>query len=45
MFDLPSQDNVKKVVMEANVITDLVQPILIYEDDVEQEPKRASSGP
>ncbi len=45
MFDLPSQDNVKKVVMEANVITDSVQPLLIYEDDAEQEQKRASSGP
>ena len=45
MFDLPSQDNVKKVVMEANVITDSVQPLLIYEDDAEQEQKRASTGP
>jgi ATP-dependent Clp protease ATP-binding subunit ClpX len=45
MFDLPSQDNVKKVVMEASVITDSVQPLLIYEDDAEQEQKRASTGP
>ncbi len=42
MFDLPSLENVKKVVVEASVITDGAQPILIYADDDEQNRKRAS---
>jgi len=35
MFDLPSLENVKKAVVEANVITDGAKPILIYADDDE----------
>jgi ATP-dependent Clp protease ATP-binding subunit ClpX len=35
MFDLPSLENVKKTVVEANVITDGAKPILIYADDDE----------
>ncbi len=42
MFDLPSLENVKKVVVEASVITDGGQPILIYADDDEQSRRRAS---
>ena len=35
MFDLPSLENVKKVVVEANVVTDGAKPILIYAEDDE----------
>ncbi len=42
MFELPSVENVKKVVIEANVITDGAKPILIYADDDESTRKRAS---
>ena len=44
MFDLPSLENVKKVVVEGNVISDNVAPLLIYEDDAEQKQKRASTS-
>jgi ATP-dependent Clp protease ATP-binding subunit ClpX len=40
MFDLPSTDNVAKVVIDANVINGDNDPILVYE---EQEPELASS--
>ncbi len=40
MFDLPSIDNVAKVVVDANVINGENDPILVYED---QEPELASS--
>jgi len=39
MFDLPSTDNVAKVVIDANVINGENDPILVYED---QEPELAS---
>ena len=39
MFDLPSTDNVAKVVIDANVINGENVPILVYED---QEPELAS---
>jgi ATP-dependent Clp protease ATP-binding subunit ClpX len=42
MFELPSMDNVKKVVIEENVISDGGKPILIYTDEAESAPKRAS---
>jgi ATP-dependent Clp protease ATP-binding subunit ClpX len=42
MFELPSMDNVKKVVIEENVVTDGAKPILIYADEGESTPKRAS---
>ena len=45
MFDLPSLENVKKVVVEANVITDVAKPILIYADENEQNRKRAAVSP
>ncbi len=45
MFDLPSQENVKKVAVEGSVITDSAHPLLIYEDDAEQGQKRASTSP
>jgi ATP-dependent Clp protease ATP-binding subunit ClpX len=41
MYDLPSADNVSKVVVEENVITESANPILIYQDEDE---KRASSS-
>ena len=44
MFDLPSLENVKKVVVEANVITDVAKPILIYADEDEQNRKRAAAS-
>ncbi len=40
MFDLPSTDNVAKVVIDANVINGENDPILVYED---QEPELASA--
>ncbi len=46
MFDLPSQENVKKVVVEGSAISDNVQPLLIYEDDdADQRRKRVSTSP
>jgi len=42
MFDLPSTENVKKVVIEAGVISEGAKPILIYADGDEQEKRRAS---
>jgi ATP-dependent Clp protease ATP-binding subunit ClpX len=42
MFDLPSLENVKKVVVEASVVTDGAKPILIYADEDEQNRKRIS---
>ncbi len=43
MFELPSLENVAKVVIEANVISEGAQPILIYAD--EDQHKRASVSP
>jgi ATP-dependent Clp protease ATP-binding subunit ClpX len=43
MFDLPSLEGVKKVVVEANVIGDGAKPILIYAEDDEHGKKRALS--
>jgi len=45
MFELPSLENVAKVVIEANVITEGAKPILIYADSDEQGRKRASISP
>ena len=42
MFELPSMDNVKKVMIEENVVTEGAKPILIYVDEDEGAPKRAS---
>jgi ATP-dependent Clp protease ATP-binding subunit ClpX len=42
MFDLPSTENVKKVVIEAGVISGGAKPILIYADADDQEKRRAS---
>ncbi|HEY8553738.1 MAG TPA: ATP-dependent Clp protease ATP-binding subunit ClpX [Burkholderiales bacterium] len=43
MFELPSLEGVKKVVIEANVITEGAKPLLIYAEDDEQGKKRALS--
>jgi ATP-dependent Clp protease ATP-binding subunit ClpX len=43
MFDLPSLDGVKKVVIEANVIDDGAKPILIYGDEEDKGKRRALS--
>lgn len=46
MFDLPSLEQVKKVVIDENVISDTGKPLLIYADHDEQEsPKRVSTRP
>jgi len=45
MFELPSLENVKKVVVEANVISDGAKPILIYAEADEHGKKRASLSP
>ncbi len=42
MFELPSMDNVKKVVIESSVVTEGTKPILIYADEDESSRKRAS---
>ena len=42
MFDLPSTENVKKVVIEAGVIAEGAKPILIYVDSDDQEKRRVS---
>jgi ATP-dependent Clp protease ATP-binding subunit ClpX len=42
MFDLPSNENVKKVIIEAGVITDGTKPLVIYADNDEQDKRRAS---
>ena len=42
MFDLPSVENVKKVVVESGVITDGAKPLVIYAENEEQEKRRAS---
>jgi len=42
MFDLPSTENVKKVVIESGVITEGSKPLVIYVDNDEQEKRRAS---
>lgn len=42
MFDLPSADNVKKVVVEAGVIEEGSKPLMIYAENDEQEKRRAS---
>jgi ATP-dependent Clp protease ATP-binding subunit ClpX len=42
MFDLPSTENVKKVVIEAGVITDGGKPLVIYADNEEQDKRRSS---
>ena len=44
MFELPSIENVKKVVVEASVITDGAQPIMIYAD-ADDKKKRAAVSP
>ena len=44
MFELPSLDNVKKVVVEASVITDGAKPLLIYADGEDQSRRRATGG-
>jgi len=42
MFDLPSTENVEKVVVEANVITEGARPLVIFSDD--EDTKQASSS-
>ena len=44
MFELPSIENVKKVVVEESVITDGAKPIMIYVD-ADDKKKRASVSP
>jgi ATP-dependent Clp protease ATP-binding subunit ClpX len=43
MFDLPSLDGVKKVVIEASVIDEGAKPLLIYSDEEERGKRRALS--
>jgi ATP-dependent Clp protease ATP-binding subunit ClpX len=43
MFELPSLEAVKKVVVEEAVITEAAKPLLIYGEDEEHNPKRAST--
>ena len=43
MFDLPSLVGVEKVTVEAAVISDGAQPLLVYAEDVDQTTKRVST--
>jgi ATP-dependent Clp protease ATP-binding subunit ClpX len=43
MYDLPSLDGVKKVVIEASVINDSAKPLLIYADEEDRGKRRALS--
>ncbi len=43
MFELPSVDNVKKVVVEEGVIKEGAKPLVIYADEKDQGQKRAST--
>ncbi len=43
MFELPSMENVKKVVIESNVVTDGAKPILIYADDEDESTRKRAS--
>ncbi|MHB8454835.1 MAG: ATP-dependent Clp protease ATP-binding subunit ClpX [Acidiferrobacterales bacterium] len=43
MFELPSVDNVKKVVIEEGVIKEGAKPLVIYADEKDQGQKRAST--
>ena len=45
MFELPSVDNVKKVVVEENVIKESAKPLVIYAEDGDQGQKRVSTRP
>ncbi|MHB1529332.1 MAG: ATP-dependent Clp protease ATP-binding subunit ClpX [Acidiferrobacteraceae bacterium] len=45
MFDLPSMERVKKVVIEGSVVSEGGKPILIYSDEEDQGQKRASTRP
>ncbi|MHB1951722.1 MAG: ATP-dependent Clp protease ATP-binding subunit ClpX [Acidiferrobacteraceae bacterium] len=45
MFDLPSMERVKKVVIEGGVVSEGAKPILIYSDTEEQGQKRVSTRP
>ncbi len=42
MYELPSQEGVKKVVIDENVVINDASPLLIYDTD-EKEPKKAAS--
>jgi ATP-dependent Clp protease ATP-binding subunit ClpX len=42
MFDLPSTENVKKVIIESGVITEGSKPLVVYVDNDEQEKRRVS---
>ncbi|HEX19254.1 MAG TPA: ATP-dependent Clp protease ATP-binding subunit ClpX, partial [Acidiferrobacteraceae bacterium] len=44
MYDLPSLDDVTKVVVEENVILEGAAPLLIYADENSDEQKRASTN-
>jgi ATP-dependent protease Clp ATPase subunit len=42
MFELPSMENVKKIVIEPSVIAEGAKPLLIYADDGDSTQKRAA---
>ncbi len=45
MFELPSLENVEKVVVEASVVAEGANPLLIYADEEKGGKKRVSSSP
>ncbi|MXW53557.1 MAG: ATP-dependent Clp protease ATP-binding subunit ClpX [Gammaproteobacteria bacterium] len=44
MFDLPSNDNIARVVIDANVVTGESDPILVYQDKTIPERREASGS-
>lgn len=45
MYELPSQKNVKRVVVDENAVTGKGAPLLIYQDDVESAPEGRRDAP
>lgn len=45
MYELPSQKNVKRVVVDENAVTGKGAPLLIYEDEIESGPESAQDAP
>ncbi|MNY77753.1 ATP-dependent Clp protease ATP-binding subunit ClpX [compost metagenome] len=37
MYDIPSKNNVKEVIIDDNVINDGAQPMLVYKSDEEMQ--------
>src|SRR5690606_34666611 len=45
MYELPSQKNVKRVVVDENAVTGKGVPLLIYQDDIDSDPESRQDAP